>query len=245
LGSSQIRLEFGGEVWVVSGDYKREPDSTCEPFEIVPCDVFVTEATFGTPAYQWPKERNLARDIFTWWRRNAESGSNSVLFAYSLGKTQRVLGALEPLVHEMPGAQIYCHPAATLLNEKYRDEGIRLATAKCLSTVSEGPVHGGLFIVPSAFMKSEQVRILGENFKTAFASGWMAQGHFGYDNGFLMSDHADWNDLLQTIKETGATRVYVQHRGHGSLVKHLRSLGITAHPDSELTPENPNQLALF
>jgi len=97
LGSSQIRLEFAGEVWVVSGDYKREADPTCEAFEIVSCDVFISEATFGKPIYAWQKDKNWGAEIFNWWQQNAAQGLHSVIYAYSLGKTQRILGLLKDL----------------------------------------------------------------------------------------------------------------------------------------------------
>jgi putative mRNA 3-end processing factor len=242
LGSSQVRLEYAGEVWVSSGDYKREPDSTCEPFESVECDVFVTEATFGTPTYVWPKNRDVGREIFEWWSENSKKGINSILFAYSLGKTQRVLGTLEPYA-ERP---IYCHSAAAEINACYLKEGIRLAKTKCLSTLEPDRIlRGDLVIAPQSFLKSEQVDVLGENYQTAFASGWMNDGHHGYDRGFLMSDHADWNDLVRTIEETKAKRVYVQHRGKGALVRHLKTLGLQAFPDTDLKVKNPDQLAFF
>lgn len=242
LGSSQVRLEFAGEVWVASGDYKREFDPTCEPFENVECDVFVTEATFGTPAYTWPKDINIGGEIFEWWNENEKQGINSLIFAYSLGKTQRILGTLEPYAEKA----IYCHPAATALNECYREQGIKLAPTKCLSTLESTRIlQAELIIAPQSFLKSAQAEVLGQNFKTAFASGWMARGNNGYDRGFLMSDHADWNDLLQTIAETKAKRIYVQHRGNGALVKHLRALGLQAYPDSDLALKNPDQLAFF
>lgn len=242
LGSSQVRLEYAGEVWVASGDYKRDFDPTCEPFEKVECDVFVTEATFGTPAYQWPKDLELGREIFEWWESNAQKGMNSVLFGYSLGKTQRVLGVLKPFAKR----PIYCHPAAADLNQCYRDQGIELAETKCLSEVdSRAILKGELIVAPQAFMKSPQVQILGGRYRTAFASGWMAKTNHGYDHGFLMSDHADWNDLLRTIQESKARKVYVQHRGHGALVKHLKALGIQAFPDSDLVLKAPDQLSFF
>jgi putative mRNA 3-end processing factor len=242
LGSCQVRVEMNGEVWVASGDYKRDADPTCEPFEVVPCDVFVTEATFGTPGYTWNKSANLGQEIFDWWMQNANRDVNSVLFAYSLGKAQRILGELAPLTDK----SIYCHPAATALTECYRAQGIRLAETVCLSRVEANRVlKGELFLVPQSFLKTEQAEILGKNYVTAFASGWMAQSHYGYDHGFLMSDHADWNDLLKTIQQTGAKKVFVQHRGKGALVKHLRSIGIEAFPDSDLFPKDPDQLMLF
>lgn len=255
LGSAQVRMrrltvgsrEPIGDVWVASGDYKRDHDPTCDPFQVVPCDVFVTEATFGTPAYQWPKGADLGREIFEWWNANREEGRNSVLFAYSLGKAQRVLGVLQPYVK----SPIYCHPAMAELNRCYLNEGVKLAPTKCLSQVeTDKPLMGELFLVPQAFLKSEQARLLGDDYETAFASGWMAKssggyGTGGYDTGFVMSDHADWNDLVDTVLATKAKRVYVQHRGNGALVKHLRNLGLLAFPATALEIENANQMSLF
>ncbi len=247
LGSSQVRIENNGEVWVASGDYKREADPTCAPFEIVPCDVFVTEATFGAPNYKWPKDKNLGLEIYEWWANNAEVGINSVLFAYSLGKAQRVLGVLEPYANR----EIYCHPNVSSLNDCYREEGIRLAKTRCLSQVLElEKLQGELFLVPPSFLKTDAAKVIGEHYQTAFASGWMASGSAGfgrgnYDHGFVMSDHADWSDLVQTVRDTAAERVYVQHRGQGALVRHLRKLGLKAFSDVELFPKNPDQLTFF
>lgn len=226
LGSAQVRMEYGGEVWLASGDYKREPDPSCEPFETVKADVFVTEATFGTKAYRWERGRNLGQDIRDWWRQNEEAGLNSVIFAYSLGKTQRILA-------ELGGERdIFTAEAATPLVECYRREGVRLAPTHCLSSV-RSPLKGELILAPQSLLQTPAVRLLGD-FRTAFASGWMASGTEGYDHGFVMSDHADWDDLMRTILETEAKTVYVQHRGKGALVKHLRSLGIEAFPESDL-----------
>jgi putative mRNA 3-end processing factor len=246
LGSAQVRIENNGQVWVASGDYKRDADPTCEPFETVICDVFVTEATFGTPAYVWNKDSDIGQEIFDWWTENAKLNLNSVLFAYSLGKAQRVLG----LLAKHAKRAIICHSAATPLNECYRQQGIQLAPTRCMSEISlSEKYHGELFLLPQAFLKSNESHILGDNFQTAFASGWMANSsrgfNSGYDKGFLLSDHADWNDLVRTVQESKAKKVYVQHRGQGALVKHLNYLGIKAFPDSALIPENPAQLELF
>lgn len=229
LGSAQVRMEWRGEVWVASGDYKRDADPTAEPFESVACDVFLTEATFGTPAYRWKKE-SLGPAIFAWWQKNQQEGFNSVIYAYSLGKTQRLLGELAGLA-EKP---IYCAPAATPLIECYRQEGVKLAPTICLSEVeAASKLEGELVLAPQSFLKSPLAGVLGP-YRTAFASGWMAKGSHGYDHGFILSDHADWDDLLRTIAESGAKRVYVQHRGSGALVRHLRSLGIEAFPEEVL-----------
>ena len=244
LGSSQVRVEYAGEVWVASGDYKRDHDPTCEPFETVPCDVFVTEATFGTRAYTWQKQANLGSQIYDWWSRNSERGVNSVLFAYSLGKAQRVLGVLEPFTTR----PVFCDPSVIELNTCYKEQGVRLAPAVCLGGLPDGTtLRGELLLVPQSFLRSPLARILGGKFETAFASGWMAGGRrFGsYNKGFVMSDHADYNDLVRTVLETGARRVYVQHRGQGSLVKHLCSIGLDAAPDFEMRPGQMIQLSLF
>ena len=246
LGSAQVRMEYNSEVWVASGDYKRDADPTCEPFESVKCDVFVTEATFGTPAYAWNKDADLGSEIFAWWKENERAGINSVLFAYSLGKAQRVLGLLAPHAHK----PIICHSASTPLTDCYRAQGVKLATTRCFSTVEKHEkFKGELFLLPQSFLSGDQSGVLGENYKTAFASGWMATenrpGYTSYDKGFLLSDHADWNDLIRTVTETGAKKVFVQHRGHGALVRHLNKMGIKAFPDTALVPTPLDQLQLF
>lgn len=133
------------------------------------------------------------------------------------------------------------------LNECYIKEGKNLVETICLNTITNDQrLHGELISAPRAFMKSDQVQILGNRFETTFASGWTVKSDFGSsERGFLLSDHADWNDLLKTIKETKAKKVYVQHRGKGTLVRYLKGLEVLAFPDTELYPENPDQLALF
>ncbi len=245
LGSAQVRLEYGGEVWVVSGDYKRESDPTCEPFESVPCDVFVTEATFGTPSYVWGDRGDVGKEIFDWWEANRAAGRNSVLCAYSLGKTQRVLG----LLRKFTDRAAWLDPAATLITDCYRREGISLLPTRCLSSLgARARLEGELVIAPSSILGGPFATRLGD-FESAFASGWMADGAFGrgsaYDRGFTLSDHADWPALLRTVEESGARRVYVQHRGNGALVRALRARGLEAFPEAELAKSKPPQLSLF
>lgn len=242
LGSSQIRIEFNGEVWVVSGDYKREVDPTCEPFENVICDVFITEATFGTPAYKWKKNLDFGDEIYQWWSNNAALGFNSVLFAYSLGKAQRVLGSLFKKTEQ----EILCHSGTEEFNLCYRNQGISLAPSVSINKLHpESLVQGGLFLVPMSFLNSPHSSLLGKHYKTGFASGWVCKRSFRYDSGFIMSDHADWDDLMRTILESKAKRIYVQHRGSGALVKELRSLGLQAHSSVALFPKDPRQLAFL
>ncbi len=242
LGSAQVRIQNGREVWVASGDYKREIDPTCEPFEVVECDTFVTEATFGTPAYSWAKSNDSGAEIFSWWMRNAERGINSVLFAYSLGKTQRVLG----LLAEQAKRPVHCAASAAELIACYREQGVKLAPTRCLSEVKMSErLVGELILAPQSFLQTPQAAVLGDHYETAFASGWMARGTRGYDRGFVISDHADWDDLVRTVRDTRARRVYVQHRGRGALVRHLRAMGLQAFPESDLAPADPAQLTLF
>lgn len=252
LGSAQVRVQLGSEVWVASGDYKRDPDPSCDPFEVVRCDTFITEATFGTPKYVWEKSAQHGLDIFNWWQGNAELGQNSVLFGYSLGKAQRILAELAPFAKK----PIWIYRSMAELTECYRQEGRDLAPTRVLpekpmSLLSE-TFEGELLLAPPSILQGEWLEVLGEP-ATAFASGWM-QGGSPYragnvDTGFVMSDHADWHDLNRTIDETGAQQVFVQHRD-GALVRHLRKRGIQAHPISALEPENfvrlpPVNLSLF
>jgi putative mRNA 3-end processing factor len=244
MGSAQVRLECDGEVWVVSGDYKREADPTCEPFEIVPCHTFVTEATFGTPSYRWEKTADTGKEMYEWFQENSARGINTVIFAYSLGKTQRVLGLLEPYLDQ----PVYCHPSAKAMNACYREQGFRLSDTLYLDDLAPDTKLGGQLIVgPQNMMSSQYASLLGEC-KTAFASGWMARNSYGFDRGFVLSDHADWDDLNQTIQDTGSREVYVLHRD-GALVRHLKKLGLSAFPVSALESggkiRDPLQLSLL
>lgn len=251
LGSAQVRIEYQGEVWVVSGDYKRDPDPSCAPFESVPCHTFITEATFGTPRYRWNKSATHGLDIFDWWKKNASEGLTTIVFGYSLGKGQRILAELAPYADR----PILIHDAMIELTECYRAEGCRLAETRSLEDALQEAssagrtLDGEIVLAPSSILEHEHARWLGE-YRTAFASGWMQGGGFRrFDHGFVMSDHADWDDLNRTIRETGAHRVFVQHR-NGALVRYLRAKGIEAYPEEALTKETfarfePRTLDLF
>lgn len=234
LGSAQVRVQRGSEVWVASGDYKREHDPSCEPFESVKCDTFITEATFGTPKFVWKKNLEHGRMIHEWWNRDRER--NCILFGYSLGKAQRILAELAPFTER----SVLIHDSISALTECYRQEGRSLAPTELLhQKLESGPLAGELILAPPSILTESWIHLLGK-YETAFASGWM-QGKGGYgrarfDKGFVMSDHADWEDLNLTIEETGAKKVYVQHRD-GVLIRHLRDKGIEAHSIEELRPK--------
>jgi putative mRNA 3-end processing factor len=238
LGSAQVRVEYQGEVWVVSGDYKRDADPSCDPFEIVPCDTFITEATFGTPKFIWEKNLPHGEMIHDWWATNEKMGCNSILFGYSLGKAQRILAELYSLAHK----PVLIHSSIHELTECYRRQNKMLAKTRTLDEklkelIFDQMLEGELILAPPSILSNGWVDKIGK-YRTAFASGWMqGGGRRGYDQGFVISDHADWNDLNQTIKESQAKKVYVQHRD-GFLVRHLRKLGIEAWPVEKLHIEN-------
>jgi putative mRNA 3-end processing factor len=237
LGSAQVRLQVGDDVWVVSGDYKRDDDPTCAPFEVVPCDTFVTEATFGLPVYQWPEVPRVAAEIEAWWRSNAARGINSVLYCYSLGKSQRLLAELARWMK--PDEKILVHDTIEPLNRCYREQGVVLAATQSVSSQQKGAaLQGVLILAPPGIQGTPLMSRLGE-FETAFASGWMLlrRPRFSrrYDRSFVLSDHADWPSLVRTVRETGARNVYVMHGSNESLARYLReSQGINARPIEEL-----------
>ena len=249
LGSAQIRIESAsGEVWVVTGDYKRDDDPTCAAFEPVRCDVLVTEATFGSPLYHWPEMSNVAREIYGWWEENRARGRTSVILAYSLGKTQRVLAELARLP-ELQGDRartVYLHPTAMELTEVYRQNGVKLLPFEALEfgDKQEGfwkkqNYDGDLVIAPPSASEAWMGRV--SEPALAFASGWMqvrkARRGRGYDRSFVMSDHADWNGLVRTIRESGARQVLVMHEGsRGTLGRYLKeTLGVEAQTFEKTT----------
>lgn len=132
LGSAQVRLEHGGQTWVASGDYKVAPDATCEPFEAVRCDVFITESTFGLPIYRWRPDAELFADINNWWAANVALGRASVLMCYSFGKAQRILSGVDPSI-----APIIVHGAVQTLNAAYRAAGVELPDTLTVDEVKD------------------------------------------------------------------------------------------------------------
>lgn len=228
LGSSQIRVEHGGEVWVVSGDYKTQPDPTCKPFEPVRCHTFVTESTFGLPIYRWQPDDEIFAQMAEWWQRNRESGRSSIVYAYALGKAQRVLAGLAGFDIGL----FYTHGAVERLNRDYRAAGIALPPTTYAGSVGKGHDWAGAMIVaPPSASGSTWTRRFGAT-STAFASGWMrvrgARRRRSVDRGFALSDHVDWPALLGAIDATGATRVLVTHGYREPVVRYLRERGLDA-----------------
>ena len=237
LGSAQVRVEHGGQVWVASGDYKVTPagaahDPTCVPFESVRCDVFITESTFGLPIYRWRPDAEVFAGINAWWAANAAQGRASVLLGYSLGKAQRMLAGVDASI-----GPIVVHGAVEPLNQAYREAGVALPDTLTISAVADKALlQRALVVCPPGALQggasgSAWLRKLGEA-SVAFASGWMqlrgARRRGGYDRGFVLSDHADWPGLLRAIGATGAQRVIVTHGSVPVMVRYLSSQGLQA-----------------
>ncbi len=229
LGSAQVRVERDGEVWVVSGDYKLEPDRTCRSFEPVRCHTFITESTFGLPIYRWRPQPEIFTELDAWWRGNQLAGKASVLLAYSLGKAQRLLAGVDPDI-----GPIFCHGAVQKLNKVYVEAGIPLPHTECAGGVEKGfDWSKALIVAPPSANGSPYLRKFGA-VSTAFASGWMrirgTRRRRAIDQGFVLSDHADWPGLLSAIDATGAERVMVTHGYRLPLVRWLCEKGLDAKP---------------
>jgi putative mRNA 3-end processing factor len=211
LGSTQVRVEHGGEVWVVSGDYKLAPDPTCAPFEPVRCHTFVTESTFGLPVFRWPAESDVLAQIHDWWRANRAAKKTSVLFAYPLGKAQRVLAALDLSI-----GPYWAHDSVERYSRCYRVQGIELPP--------QGEREGASLIVAHPGYEHRGPRV-----STAMVSGWMRirgpRRRKALDRGFVLSDHADWPELLRAIDATNAETVWVTHGFRAPLVRWLHEHG--------------------
>jgi putative mRNA 3-end processing factor len=223
LGSAQVRIEGAGGVWVVSGDYKRDADPTCAPFEPLRCDAFVTEATYALPLFRWDDAAAVAREIVAWWQGNA--GKASLLFCYALGKSQRLLAEIARLTDR----PVWVHGMIEPFAEVYRERGVKLAATKLLGEARGLP--GELVLAPLSARGTPWMKRF-RNLEQGFASGLMrirgTRRRRGFDRGFALSDHADWPALLRTIRETSAARVFATHGYREALVRYLNEGNLAA-----------------
>lgn len=227
LGSAQIRLEYKGYIVVFSGDYKTQPDFITTPFEPVKCHEFITESTFGLPIYKWKSEEELQQELQDWIVQNQQNNRTSVFLGYSLGKAQRIMKLVEKV------EEIYVHSAIHNLNKAIENSGITLPTTKLLTAdFKKTEIQNKIVILPPALLGSKMIKKI-PNAATAICSGWMQiRGNRrwkGVDAGFAVSDHADWDGLLSTVKATEAEKVYVTHGSQAVFSKYLNEIGIEAH----------------
>jgi putative mRNA 3-end processing factor len=246
LGSAQVRAEYKGEVWVISGDYKVAPDTTCHAFEPVRCQTFVTESTFAQPLFQWEPQEVTFAQIHDWWLANQAQRRASFVFAYALGKAQRLLAGLNQSI-----GPVFVHRDIDAVNDIYRNSGISLPAARVPNdgmTVSEW--EQSLILQTPTARWSQGFPHLG-HFSTGFASGWMMLPDAAHErrvhNGFALSDHADHRELLETVAATGAERVLVTHGYIDEFVAELKQLGYDATalrtPRCRRPPKVPAQRA--
>ena len=227
LGSAQVRLVHRGEIWVVSGDYKTDPDPTCTPFQPVRCHTFITESTFGLPIYRWPSQSDVFAEINSWWRANAAAGKTSMLYGYTLGKAQRLIAGLDSSI-----GPILTHGAVERITAIYRSAGVPFPPTRYAGTADRRvETRGAIVIAPPHASGSSWTRRFGPQ-STAFASGWMlvrgARRRRALDRGFALSDHVDWPSLLATIDATGAEDIWVTHGFTGPVVRWLEERGLHA-----------------
>jgi putative mRNA 3-end processing factor len=217
LGSAQIVLEHKGERIVVSGDYKRRQDPTCACFVPVPCDVFITEATFGLPVFRHP---DTGSEIDRLLHRLHSDPSRCVLVgAYALGKAQRIITELRARGHEAP---IYFHGAIERLNQLYQSFGVELGELRHTASAAKPEMAGHIVIAPPSALNDRWSRRL-PNPVTAMASGWMRIRQRARQRNvelpLIISDHADWDELTTTIRELAPTEVWITH-GREEALKH-------------------------
>jgi putative mRNA 3-end processing factor len=239
LGSAQVRVEHGGETWVVTGDYKLQADPTCAAYEPVRCHVFITESTFGLPVYRWPDPAATAAEINAWWRANRDAGRTSVILAYALGKAQRIATLVDPEI-----GPIVAHGAVMKLVEAYRAAGVKLPPIDRVPPRARRVGNGrALVIAPPSVLGTPWLKLFGES-SVAVASGWMTvrgvRRRRAVEQGFVLSDHADFPGLLEAVEASGAGRVLVTHGFADVMARLLRERGLDAAPlTTRFTGEAP------
>lgn len=226
-GSAQVRVEHNGSVWVVSGDYKRQEDATTQSMEVIPCDVFLTESTFGKPQFVWPHPEEEFARLHSWYEANRREGIVSVVIAYTLGKAQRIIAEIGKRSKE----KIYVDTHVAKVCTFYKKMGVPFGALETLN--KRKPIPSGSFLVISPTSAREVWLKELPNKEIAFASGWMLSKEHrtrSIDRGFAISDHADFPALMQTIKETKAKKVFTLHGYTHELAHTLRKEGIDARP---------------
>jgi putative mRNA 3-end processing factor len=228
LGSAQIKVERKGMRIVASGDYKDVPDPTCTPFELVPCDVFITEATFGLPVFRHHDVEGEFRKLLASVALFPERAH--LVGAYSLGKAQRVMALLRRAGYDKT---IYLHGAMAKITAYYQEQGIDLGPVELVSGTKKSELAGTITICPPSAMTDLWSRRFPDPV-AAFASGWMRVRARARQRGIalplVISDHADWDGLTKTISATGCSEVWVTHGQEDALVHWAHLQGLKARP---------------
>lgn len=227
IGSSQIRVAYKGEVWVVSGDYKTADDGLSGAFEPIPCHTFITESTFGLPIYNWKTQADIYADIQQWVLDNIAQGKNSVLIAYSLGKAQRVIDAVSQVTNN-----VFVHGAVWNVQEAFLQNGEQLpSVTRVVQGMDKSMFKNAVIVAPSGAENSSWIKKFAP-YNLGICSGWMQvrgnQRRKNADRGFVLSDHADWKGLNSAVEATGAQKVYVTHGFQSVFSKYLNEKGIAA-----------------
>ncbi|MGB3150049.1 MAG: ligase-associated DNA damage response exonuclease [Maribacter sp.] len=229
IGSSQIRVEHKGEVWVFTGDYKTEDDGISTPYDPIKCDTFITECTFGLPAFKWPPQASVLSDINEWWSENRAEKKTSVLFGYSLGKAQRLLKYLDTDI-----GKIYTHGAIENMTQVLRPLVDFPETTLITRETKKEELLGNIVLAPPSAHGSTWIRKM-VPYVTASASGWMtfrgARRRRAIDKGFILSDHCDWQGLLDNIEATGAEKIICTHGYTDIFSRYLRDQGYDARTE--------------
>jgi putative mRNA 3-end processing factor len=226
LGSAQVVLEHAGSRVVVSGDYKRRPDPTCPPFEVVPCDVFVTEATFALPVFRHPPDTEEVGKLLHSLALFPERAH--LVGVYALGKCQRLIALLRRAGHDRP---IWLHGALLSMCDLYSRFGVELGDLRPATEARSEEMQGQIVLAPPSAVTDRWSRRLPDPL-VAYASGWMrvrqrARQH-GVELPLILSDHADWDELTRTLAEVGAPEVWVTHGREEALVHYATGMGLRA-----------------
>ena len=242
IGSSQIRVEYKGEVWVFTGDYKTEDDGISTPYEPIKCNTFITECTFGLPAFKWTPQAEVFENINNWWAENKAEGKTSILFGYSLGKAQRLLKYLNTDIGE-----IYTHGAIENMTEVLRPLVDFPKTTLITRETKKEQLLGNIVLAPPSAHGSTWIRKM-VPYVTASASGWMtfrgARRRRAIDKGFVLSDHCDWGGLLESIEATGADKIICTNGYTDIFSKYLREQGYDARTEATQYGEEETEAAL-
>ncbi len=242
IGSAQIRLEYKGEIWVVSGDYKLQNDGLSTPFEPVKCHHFITESTFGMPIYKFPNPETVHQNINNWWKQNQQKGLNSLIVGYSLGKAQRIIQHLDGNI-----GKIYTHGAVANINDAFENAGIVLKkTIKVTAENSKTDFEGSIIVAPPSAVNTPWLNKM-KPLSIGICSGWMqlrgSRRRMNADMGFVLSDHCDWDQLNTAVLATEAENIYVTHGYKNTYARWLtENYGLNAVTVDTLYSDNSEEI---